>query len=262
MFVNANPAPTAGPTPNAMPGAQPNTPVFQEPAPVPSAPAGTAPGAATAPAAASAPVAGASAPTAPAGGQPEPAAPWESSGEPFDPARAWNLIQNLRGETATLRQQIGAAQPILDEHERQRRASQSELDTAREDLAAARALAQTWSANAVTAQASAIAATARFRDPADVITMLGDLTGYVSSGEIDTAALTERITALATEKPYLLAASDQQPPAAQPPAGLRPNPAQAQSGTGAGHLDAHLAAAQARGDVMASIALKQQRHNS
>lgn len=34
-----------------------------------------------------------------------PTPPWEQNGEPFDPERAWGLIQNLRTERETLRQE-------------------------------------------------------------------------------------------------------------------------------------------------------------
>lgn len=214
-----NPAPN-GPTPNNMPGAQPNTPVFQEPTPPaeqpPAAPAQAEPTAAPvfqeptslppAPQPTPAAPSPAPAPQSPAAAPGAPVPPWEANGEDFNPERAWNLIQNVRGENATLRDQLTIAQ-----------------DSARQ-LTEVSAGEQTWRTEAVRAKAEAIASGARFIDAGDALAHLGDLTGFVTGDAIDTTQLTERITQLATDKPYLVAQ------AATP--GFTPNRGQGQSGNG------------------------------
>lgn len=182
--------------------------------------------------------------------------PWEANGEAFDPERAWNLIQNLRGENTGLKGQLT---PLQEAAEQARRAEQGEIATMTEDLGKANKRGDTWRDSAVRYKAEVLAATARFRDPSDAITMLGDLSGFVDGDLIDDTALAERINKLAAEKSYLLADGSTPPP---PPAGgLEPNRGQGQSGAGAAAtLDAQIAAAQARGDITTAIALKQQKH--
>ncbi|AQT81971.1 hypothetical protein B1R94_25995 [Mycolicibacterium litorale] len=62
----------------------------------------------------------------------------------------------------------------------------------------------------------------------DAVTMLGDLSAFVDAGTdtINEAQLAERITQLATEKSYLLAADTPPPPAPT----FTPNRGQGQSG--------------------------------
>jgi hypothetical protein len=244
----------AAPTPNNMPGAghaaaaaPPAAPVQQaaqavtgQGMPVQPLPATGTPGA------------------APADGQPPAAAgepdnrpPWEKNGEPFDPERAWTLTQNLRTELSEAKTKLQEAQPILDQHEQLRRASQSDLDRAREDIQTLTGERDSWRDRAVRADALAMAD--RFIDAEAALALIGDLSGYTGKDGVDTAKLTARFDQLAADKPHLVAAAPQPP-------GFTPNRAQGQAGTGgAPSLDAQIKAAEERGDVMTSIALKQQK---
>lgn len=214
-----------GPTPNQMPGAaaaaagaQPTPPA---PGPTP-APAGSPAPAASAPAAA--PAAGAPATGAASAGGEAPPPPWEANGETFDPARAWNLIQELRAKNTTQRNELAAAQPILAAAEEARRAEQGELTTMREDRDRAAARETAWRAQAVRATASSLAA-GRFVDAETALALIGDLSEYATDDAIDTTRLQARLDQLAQDKPFLVAA------AATPPAqGFTPNRGQGQSG--------------------------------
>jgi hypothetical protein len=90
------------PTPNAMPGAA--APV-QPAAPAPEAPQQPPP---EAPA------------TAPLPTQSDSRPPWEKAGVEFDPEKAWQLIQNVKGE---LNEYKTRTDPIVAEREQLRRAS-------------------------------------------------------------------------------------------------------------------------------------------
>ena len=225
--------PTA-PTPNNMPGAQ----AGGEQPPAGQPPADTAPPAAQQPPAQ----------------QPEaPKPPWEQAGEPFDPERAWSLIQNVRGENADLKARVTDAQPILDEHEQRRRDSQSDLDRANEDLTTVTNERDTWKTQAVRAKAEVLAA-GKFVDAETAIALIGDLSEYTTAEGIDTDKLTARLEQLAADKPFL--AIPAQPPG---PPGFTPNPAQGQSGTGQQlPLAAQIQAAEKSGNHRLAIALKQQ----
>jgi hypothetical protein len=215
------------PTPNAMPGAV--APPAQPPAP--DAPPVVTPPVSEPPA--------------------TPKPPWEQSGEEFNPERAWNLIQNKNRDLAELK---ARTDPIVEEHERLRRASQTDLDRAREDIAAAGEREKTWRDQAVRSKAEALAA-GRFVDTETALALIGDISGYTNPDGIDIAKLTARLDQLAADKPFLVAA----PP--QPP-GFTSNRAQGQSGTGgAVPVDQQIKAAQERGDFATSIALKQQRYH-
>lgn len=226
-------APT--PTPNAMPGASP-APVVTPP------PVATEPP----PAAAASPAAPVAAPPVPPA-DPTPAdapkAPWEASGEPFDPQRAWNLIQNLRGD-------LDKAKPVLDEHERLRQASQTDLERAKEELDAATGREETWRNQAIRAQAEQMAA-GKFVSTKAAVAMIGDLSEFGTPEGIDTPKLQARLDQLAAEEPSLVVP--------QGPPGFTPNRGQGQSGTGQIPLDAQIKAAQERGDFATSIALQQQK---
>jgi len=168
--------------------------------------------------------------------------PWGSDDD-FQPDKAWKLIQNLRAEAADYK---AKAQPVLEEHERLRRASQTELDRAREDLNAIAAREQAWRTKAVSAEAKSLAD--RFIDADAAIALVGDLSEFASDDGVNSEALNSRFDQLAADKPHLLKA----------PPGFTPNRAQSQSGTG--HqipIDAQINAAQERGDLITSIALKQ-----
>lgn len=241
--MTVNPAPTNGPTPtpNQMPGA---AEAAASAAPVPTET--TPPPAQPAPAPAASPAAPPPAPAAP--GAPIP--PWEVNGTPFDPERAWNLIQEVRGDLNRYRQQ---AQPILDAHEQQRLAAQTDLERATENLATTAAERDGWRNRAVTAEAKVLTA-GRFHDADVVLACIGDLSPYINGDTVDVPKLQQRLDELAAEKPFLAI-----PQAAPPPPGFAPNRGQGQSGAGQLSIDEQIKAAQARGDVMGSIALKQQK---
>lgn len=223
-------APT--PTPNAMPGA---TPAPAEPA---IAEGQQQQAAVTAPPVVEPPKAP-EAPKAPDAPKP----PWEASGEDFDPQRAWNLIQNLRGD-------LDKAKPVLDEHERLRQASQTDLERAKEELTAATGQIETWRTQAIRAQAEQLA-TGKFVSTKAAVAMIGDLSEFGTPEGIDIPKLQARLDQLAAEEPNLVAP--------QGPPGFTPNRGQGQSGTGQIPLDAQIKAAQERGDFATSIALQQQK---
>jgi hypothetical protein len=140
------------PTPNAMPGAV--APPAQPPAP--DAPPVVTPPVSEPPA--------------------TPKPPWEQSGEEFNPERAWNLIQNKNRDLAELK---ARTDPIVEEHERLRRASQTDLDRAREDIAAAGEREKTWRDQAVRSKAEALAA-GRFVDTETALALIGDVSGFAT----------------------------------------------------------------------------------
>lgn len=223
------------PSPSQMPGTVPSAPTEGGTPPVaPVAPSEPVPPAPQDP---------------PAAEQPNPTPPWGDDKD-FDPAKAWDLIQNLRGDKATLQTKLSEAAPVLQAAEDARRAEQGELVTARQDLTAAAQRAEAWRSAAVQSKAEALAAA--FVDPLDAVTFIGDLSEYVDGDTIDTEKLTGRLTQLASEKPYLLKAAQ--------PQGFLPNRGQGQSGTGQIPIDAQIKAAQDRGDLMTAIALKQHKH--
>lgn len=246
------PTPTA-PTPNNMPGASqaaaapPASPAggqAMQAQPLP--PAGTPGPAPAAGGDSGGPAVGGE----PAAAQPDNRPPWEKNGEPFDPERAWTLTQNLRNELTEAKTKLQEAQPILDEHEQLRRASQTDLDRAREDINTLTGERDTWRDRAVRADALKMAE--RFIDDEAALALIGDLSGYIGKDGVDAAKLTARFDQLAADKPHLVKAA--------PQPGFTPNRAQGQAGTGgAPSLDAQIKAAEERGDVMTSIALKQQK---
>ena len=142
--------------------------------------------------------------------------PWGSD-EEFQPDKAWKLIQNLRAEAAEFKSK---AQPVLEEHERLRRASQTELEQVREDLNAIAEREAAWRAKAVAAEAKTLAA--QFIDADAAMALVGDLSNCVTEDGIDTEAIADRFNYLASNKPHLL---KQEPR-------FTPNRAQGQSGTG------------------------------
>lgn len=242
-------APTTGPTPNAMPGAAAAAAPPAAPA-VPPALAGPAATPAPAAPAAAAPVA----PEAPATPP-----PWGEDAN-FDPAKAWSLIQNLRGENATYKSKLADAQPILDAADQHRRDEQGALVTAQEDLDRERAETARWRNQAVGSSATQLATDKGFSVPAAALAMVGDLSDYITADGLDAAKFGARLDALATEYPGLIAA----PPAAgnQPPPrpyGVQPDRGQGQAGTVPSTIDDQITAAQARGDFTTAIALKQQK---
>jgi hypothetical protein len=220
------------PTPNAMPGATLPPPLASTQAepPTPAPPA--------VPAADEPPA------TPPVADPPKPDAPkppWEANGEPFDPQRAWNLIQNLRGD-------LDKAKPVLDDHERLRRASMEDQDRLKEDLDKAAARETTWKNQAIRAQAEAMA-TGKFISTKAAVAMIGDLSVYGTDEGIDIPKLQARLDQLAAEEPNLVVPQGRQ--------GFAPNRGQGQPGAGQMPLEAQIKAAQESGNIAQSIALKQ-----
>ncbi len=161
----------------------------------------------------------AKAPEAPKAETPTP--PWGSD-EDFNPQRAWNLIQNIKAD----------------------------LSSVREDLTKNTQQVESWRAEAIRSKAEALI-TGRFIDTDTALALIGDLSEFSTESGVDTEKLAGRLDQLAQDKPFLLA-----PP---PHQGFTPNRGQGQSGTGPMPLDAQIQAAQERGDVKQSIALKQQK---
>jgi len=224
------------PTPNQMPGAA-NAPTFIEP----TAPTVTPP---------AAPPPAADPPTPPpADPTSDNRPPWEKAGEKFDPQRAWDLIQNVKNDFAEYKTRTD---PIVAEREQLRRASQTELEQAREDITSLTERNSLWRSEAIRSKAESLAA-GKFIDAETAIALIGDLAQFSTDDGIDTPKLTARLEQLAADKPFLVAA----PP--QPP-GFAPNRAQSQSGTGSVPIDAQIKAAQDSGNVMQSIALKQAKY--
>ena len=172
---------------------------------------------------------GAAAPVDPAAPEPTAAAPAETvtekappwgSDDEFKPDKAWKLISNLRDE---LDQYKSKADPVLAEHEALRRASQTELDRAKEDIAAFEARESRWRAEAIKSKAESLAA-GKFVDSETALALIGDLTQFATDDGIDTQKLVVRLDQLAADKPFLVA-----PPAQQ---GFTPNRGQGTSGNG------------------------------
>jgi hypothetical protein len=170
----------------------------------------------------------------------DPKPPWGSD-EEFDPQRAWNLIQNLRGD-------LEKAKPVLDEHERLRRASMEDRDRLKEDLDKAAARESTWKNQAIRAQAEAMAA-GKFISTKAAVAMIGDLSVYGTDEGIDIPKLQARLDELAAEEPNLVVPQGRQ--------GFAPNRGQGQPGAGQMPLEAQIKAAQESGNIAQSIALKQ-----
>lgn len=219
------------------------------------------------------------APAAPPAATPTP--PWGDNPAEFNPEKAWSLITNLRasedtskgtiasqrGEIDALKAKLADAEPLLHAADEQRRQEQGELATAREDnqrladrLAAIEQKAQQDRSAALQAKAEALASNrdenrvgSAFVNPKTAAKLIDLSECLTEAGEIDEAAIASKLDALAETDPYLVATA--------PTPGRKPNPAQGHGG-GAVPLDAQIKAAEERGDVMASIALKQQKHYS
>lgn len=99
--------------------------------------------------------------------------------------------------------------------------SKSDLERAQDEAKRLAERADSFRDRAVSGEAKALAG--EFANPVVAVQLLGDLRGYVSAdGEIDTAAITADLAALLDREPYLARTPE--------PAGMRPNPAQGQSG--------------------------------
>jgi hypothetical protein len=188
--------------------------------------------------------------------EPEPAPPW---GEDFDPEKAWKLIQNLKDDKGKLQDRLKESEPLIAEAEQIRKANLTEAQATQEALEAAQKLAEQsaqtmnqFRDRAVAAEAKALAAELQFADASVGVQLLGSLAEFVDKGgDVDTEKLSAALTELLEKHPYLARGDDG-------PKRMRPNPAQGTSGAKSTY-DAQIQAAQERGDVMQSIALKQQR---
>lgn len=221
------------PTPNNMPTQVPAADA------APAAAAADPTGAGSATPTAAAPVADPAAGTAP---------PWGDDAN-YDPSKAWNLIQNLRSENSQLKTKVTEAKPILDAHAQSVRDEQGELETARQNLAAQATRSETWRNQAVQAKVEALAAANKFVDPGDAVTMIGDLTQYVTDEDgIDADKLAARIEQLVKDKPYLVAT--------EPKRGFTPNRAQGQAGNGSLTAAQVAAVAESQGDSKTALRAK------
>lgn len=223
---------TPAPTPMNMPGAQQAAAAQQGQQPPAAGPGTPAPVEVQ-------PTGGAPAAGEPAGQAPKAAVPPWGSDEQFDPQRAWNLIQNVRGDNEQLKQQLASAQPILDEHERLRQASLSDNERLTEQLAQSNSRGDTWRTQAVSATVAAMAA-GRFVDTETALALIGDVSGFVDGDTIDATKISAALEKLATDKPFLVATP--------PPGGLTPNRAQGQSGAGPATASQTAAHAEAQQD--------------
>ncbi|OIN80876.1 hypothetical protein [Mycobacterium malmoense] len=143
-------------------------------------------------------------PAQPTQQQPAQQPPWGDATN-FDPDRAWRLIENLRDELKTYKERTD---PIVAEHETQRRAALDESARLKEDLSSANTQLDAWRSNAVRATAESMAAS-RFIDADAALALVGDLDQFAAQGRVDTDKLTSAFDQLATSKPHLVAQQQQ-----------------------------------------------------
>lgn len=240
------------PTPNMMPGAQQAAATAQQTG---------APAATTQPAAAGA-----------ATGDATPTPPWGTDNSKYDPDKAAQLINNLRGsETAQadtiktqktriaeLEAQLAEAKPLLDAHTEQQRREQGEVATLRQDmsglqdqLTTAQQTAKAHLELALQAKAEALASNrdpnrpgSAFINPATAAKLI-DVSGCLTDdGRVDDTAIASKLDALAQSDPYLVAAAA--------PAGRKPNPAQGQ-GNGSISAASTQQLAEKSGDIKGAV---------
>jgi len=115
-------------------------------------------------------------------------------------------LDRMKAEREDAKRRAKAAETEL---EKLRNASKSEqekaVDAARKEGAAE--AAQRANDRLIKAEAKALAATAKFRDPSDVIAQLGGRLGEIAvddDGEVDAKALKALVDDLAKSKPYLV----------------------------------------------------------
>jgi hypothetical protein len=144
--------------------------------------------------------------------------PWGDA-ENFDAERAWRLIENLRDELKTHKERTD---PIVEEHEKQRRAALDDNQRLTEDLTNANTQLEAWRSNAVRATAESIASS-RFIDGAAAVALAGDLTAFTGNGQVDIDKLTLAFDEVAAKHPALVAQ--------QQPRGFGVNRGQGASGT-------------------------------
>lgn len=166
---------------------------------------------------------------APEGQQQEPSQtpPWGSD-EEFNPEKAWNLIQNLRGDLDKVKNRPVLTDEMksqLDEYQRINDAAKSDLERAREEATRWQSDADSWRKAAVGSKIQALAA-ADFADPSDALTALADENFLDAGGLIDENAIKAKLNAVLQAKPHWRKPVDATP---RPPA---PNPAQGSSAGG------------------------------
>ncbi|SNY84105.1 hypothetical protein SAMN04244553_3596 [Nocardia amikacinitolerans] len=99
--------------------------------------------------------------------------------------------------------------------------AKTELERAQDEAKRLAAQADSFRNRAVVGEAKSLASD--FANPTVAVTLLGDLSGYVDDqGDIDSARLKSDLDDLLQREPYLARV--------QAPTGMRPNPAQGQSG--------------------------------
>lgn len=164
---------------------------------------------------------------APEGQQgPSQAPPWGSD-EDFNPEKAWNLIQNLRGDLDKVKNRPVLTDEMksqLDEYQRINDAAKSDLERAREEATRWQSDADSWRKAAVGSKIQALAA-ADFADPSDALTALADENFLDAGGQIDENAIRAKLNAVLQTKPHWRKPVDTSPRAPQP------NAAQGTSGT-------------------------------
>jgi hypothetical protein len=152
--------------------------------------------------------------------------PWGEEKD-FDAEKAWNLIQNLRGDVEKLKGRTvldDDAKTKLAEYDKLKAASQTELEKANESLTRWQTEAEQWRGAAVGSKIQALAA-ADFADPSDAVTALSGQNYLDAGGQIDEAAIKADLTKTLDAKPHWRRAAE--PTAPRVPA---PNTAQGRSG--------------------------------
>jgi hypothetical protein len=144
--------------------------------------------------------------------------PWGDANN-FDPDRAWRLIENLRDELKTYKDRTD---PIVEEHEKSRRAAMDESARLKEDLGRTSSELEAWRTHAVQSISTQMAAS-RFIDSDAALALVGDLSQFTANGRVDTDKLSLAFDQLAASKPHLVAQQQQQ-------RGFTPNRAQGASG--------------------------------
>ncbi|WP_040815061.1 hypothetical protein [Nocardia concava] len=187
-------------------------------------------------AAESAPVAPEPAPAAP-----EPQASEQTAPKPTETADYWKA-KAREWETRSKANADKAKQ--FDQLTEQ---SKTDLERAQDEAKRLTERADSFRDRAVRGEAKALATD--FANPDVAVQLLGGLSGYIDDqGDIDTDRIKSDLDALLKREPYLARV--------QEPTGMRPNPAQGQSGSAPLTASQQAAEAQSRGDWKAAGAIK------
>ena len=178
--------------------------------------------------------------TAPAG-QEAGTPPWGEDAN-FDPAKAWSLIENLRGDLQKAKSRpvlTDQQQADLNAYQQMLEASKTEAQKQAEQTERWQSEAEKWRTTAVSARVQALAA-ADFADPSDAASAL-DASRYLDAGgQIDEEAIKRDLNELLTQKPHWRRTPDGSPAPRVPV----PNPAQGVGGNAAAAGDPRAAFAQ------------------